>query len=81
MYSCNNTSNNFSKIKRVSVNFLETMSVFDMEDCAEDELTENFLRQKCLPVALAKLKETVKEVAEAYGLPGIDLISFDEEIV
>ena len=50
-----------------------------MEDCAEDELTESFLRQKCLPVALAKLKETVKEVSEAYGLPGIDLISFDED--
>ena len=59
--------------------FLETMSVFDMVDCTEDELTESFLKQECLPVALAKLKETVKEVSGAYGLPSMDLIHFGED--
>lgn len=58
---------------------LETVSTFEIVDWVEGELTEEIVQQRCLPLALAKLRNTVKMVSEAYGLPSIDLPPFDGE--
>lgn len=33
----------------------------------------------CLPIALAKLRKTVRMVTEAYGMPVLDLPPFEDE--
>lgn len=58
---------------------LETLSAFEMVEGVESELTEEIVQQKCLPVALANLRKTVKMVSEAYGLPSLDLAPFEGE--
>ena len=60
---------------------LETVSIFDIEDCQEMEITEAVIQEKCLPVALANMRKTVKEVSVAYGLPAIDLAPFEREYI
>lgn len=60
---------------------LETVSTFEIEkDNTSKEISEEEVRAKCFPVALAELRKTVKKVTEAYGLPTVDLPPFEEEI-
>lgn len=58
---------------------LKTISVFEVISDDEASLTEEEVNKKCLPIALAKLRKTVKNVMEAYGRSGIDLPPFEEE--
>lgn len=58
---------------------LKTISVFDVIEDENKEVTENEVQEKCLPIALAQLRKTVKKVMEAYGRQGIDLPPFEEE--
>lgn len=60
---------------------LETVSIFEVINGSTQELTEEIVQQKCLPVALAELRKTVKKVSEAYGLPALDLAPFEGEDV
>lgn len=57
---------------------LKTISVFAVEE-EERTITEDEVERKCIPIALAKLRKTVKNVLEAYGRTGIDLPPFEEE--
>lgn len=60
---------------------LDTLSAFEIEREAENiEITEEEVREKCLPVALAELRKTVKKVTEAYGMPALELPPFEEEM-
>ena len=58
---------------------LETATLFDV--LAQGEaVTEQLVRQECLPVAMAKLRETVRQVSAAYGMtPPLELPPFGEE--
>lgn len=58
---------------------LETISAFEVKGGFEEQLTEKTVQEKCLPIALAELRKTVKKVTEAYGLPPLDLSPFEEE--
>lgn len=58
---------------------LKTISVFDVIGDDGMPITEEEVQIKCLPIALAQLRKTVKNVMEAYGRPGIELPPFDEE--
>ena len=58
---------------------LKTISVFEVIGEEEIPITEEEVNKKCLPIALAQLRKTVKKVLEAYGRPGIDLPPFEEE--
>ena len=58
---------------------LKTISVFEVTGTDENVITEEEVNQKCLPIALAQLRKTVKKVLEAYGRPGIDLPPFEGE--
>ena len=58
---------------------LKTVSVFEAEESLGTEITEDVVKRECLPIALAQLRRTVKNVSEAYGRGPIDLPPFDEE--
>lgn len=60
---------------------LNTISVFEIIGQHEMSLSEEEVHKKCLPIALAQLRKTVKMVMEAYGRPGIDLPPFAEESI
>lgn len=60
---------------------LETVSIFEIVGENQEGLTEDAVQKKCLPIALANLRKTVKKVSEAYGLPSIDLVPFEGELV
>ena len=57
---------------------LETITVFSVQKQAET-VTEPMVRQECLPVAMAKLRETVRQVSGAYGITPLELPPFREE--
>jgi len=57
---------------------LETLSTFEEEDRRVDA-SEEVVQRDCLPIALANLRKTLREVTKAYGLPALDLPPFDEE--
>ena len=58
---------------------LETATLFDVLE-QENAVTEQLVRQECLPVAMAKLRETVRQVSAAYGMmPPLELPPFGEE--
>ena len=58
---------------------LKTSSVFEVIGDTETFVTEEEVNKKCLPIALAQLRKTVKKVMEAYGRPGLELPPFPEE--
>ena len=58
---------------------LKTITVFEVAGDQPISVTEEELKKKCLPIALAQLRKTVKKVMEAYGRPGIDLPPFEGE--
>ncbi len=58
---------------------LETLSIFESEQ-EKIDLSEEAVHKACLPVALSSLRETVKLVTAAYGMPAIDLPPFEEEM-
>ena len=58
---------------------LETATLFDVLEQGET-VTEQMVRQECLPVAMARLRETVRQVSAAYGMtPPLELPPFHEE--
>lgn len=57
---------------------LQTVTVFDAEGPRE-ELNEQAARRDCFPAAVEKLRETVKQVTEAYGMTPLELPPFAEE--
>lgn len=61
---------------------LETLSTFEIDKArGTSEIREEKIQAVCLPVALTELRKTVKKVTEAYGISGLDLPPFEEEIV
>ena len=60
--------------------YLETVSVFELQN-ENIDLSEEAVQKECLPIALASLRNTVKQVSEAYGLPSLDLPPFEDENV
>ena len=59
---------------------LETLTIFVVESVITD-ISEESIKKACLPIALSKIRETVKSVTEAYGMLPIDLPPFEEENV
>ena len=58
---------------------LETATLFDVTE-QQEAVTEQMVRQECLPVAMAELRETVRQVSAAYGIaPPLELPPFQEE--
>lgn len=58
---------------------LETATLFDVPE-QQEAVTEQLVRQECLPVAMAELRETVRQVTAAYGMaPPLALPPFQEE--
>ena len=58
---------------------LETVTIFDVSD-QNETVTEQLVRQECLPVAMEELRETVRQVSAAYGVtPPLQLPPFKEE--
>lgn len=58
---------------------LQTVTIFELNGELEEKLDDEFVRNSCLPMALAQLRKTVKNVSEAYGRGPIDLPPFEEE--
>ena len=60
---------------------LKTITVFEVTGNLNVPVSEQDVQKECLPIALAQLRKTVKNVMEAYGRPGIDLPPFEEESI
>ena len=58
---------------------LKTTTVFDVDESLGNDIADSKVESECLPIALAQLRKTVKNVSEAYGRGPIDLPPFDEE--
>lgn len=58
---------------------LKTLTIFEVDGNCEQPVTEAEVHEKCFPVALGKLRNTVTKVLEAYGKSGISLPPFIEE--
>ena len=59
---------------------LETISVFGIVE-KDLSITEEVVKQDCLPIALMQLRNTIEMVTQAYGKPALKLPPFDKEIV
>ncbi len=57
---------------------LQTVTVFAVEGPRE-ELNEQSARRECFPAAMAKLRETVRQLTEVYGMTPLELPPFAEE--
>ena len=57
---------------------LQTVTVFEMQGPRE-ELNETSARRECFPAAMAKLRETVRQLTEVYGMTPLELPPFAEE--
>ncbi|MBQ8803203.1 MAG: hypothetical protein IJZ53_06205 [Tyzzerella sp.] len=58
---------------------LKTTTVFDVDESLGNDIADSKVESECLPITLAQLRKTVKNVSEAYGRGPIDLPPFDEE--
>lgn len=56
---------------------LETLSFFEIDEASIDDDT---IRQECLSTSLKELRNSVKMVTEAYGMPPLSLPPFDGEV-
>ena len=53
---------------------LQTVTVFEMQGPREESA-----RRECFPAAMAKLRETVRQLTEVYGMTPLELPPFAEE--
>lgn len=55
---------------------LQTTTTFLIES-VDEAINEETVKKECLPVALERLRETVREVTRAYGIQPIELPTYD----
>lgn len=57
---------------------LQTATVFEVQGTGE-KWDEQTARRECFPAAMAKLRETVRQLTEVYGMTPLELPPFAEE--